>query len=385
MISEEKRFIIKEIATARSFKESIEFFNLTQDFLGDCRFIFASDHGSEPGLSIGLDFKDGSAIRSLFNTEKVLVLDKVTLREMSRGRADFSIDYSISLDNQALSYLEPYISGNEKKLPNDFKDIFLFISKDSVFVDPMPYIHENYYNLNDERAAGRIFDKLKAYEILRNIDFDSLENESIVKAKVSDYELMKNTQQHIARMFTTLSEVRFMKELDFKFNCQYVFLLKMVSIQLGDPKKSKFSKVLDFLDFCHFDVATIGFREVLVANEFFEKGQDFAFFNKVQKNKEDLFRVIKGMAWDLYHVRQMECLATIRPDERARYFFPSFLTCDKRLVEILDLYPLKCLAYIEGAYEPLPFFDGDILEALTQCSREKDELCSKYFTQSSAN
>lgn len=385
MVSDEQRALIQEIATAGSLIESMVIFSLAQELLDDCKFIFAANKGPTPGFSVGNNFKDGSAIRGLFRTEKVFVLDKETLKEMSLGSAEFQIDYSISLDTQALSYLEPYIGGNVNKLPNDFREIFEFISQSNVFVDPMPYIHENYYNLGSERAANKIFTKLKAYEILRNLDAEAIKKESVVKACIPESELIMKTQQQISRMFRTLNDTDFMKELDINFNYQYTHLLKMINIQLENPQKNKFMKVKEFLDFCHFKVSAIGFREIFIACEFFERGQKLAFFSKIQKNKKDLFKIIKGMAWDLYHIRQMERLATIRPDERARYFFPSFLTCDKRLVEILDLYPLKCLAYIEGICEPMPFFDGDILQVLAGSDSEKDEVCSKYFTESSIN
>lgn len=382
---DEQRHLISKIAMANSLRESISIFSQNQNLLNNCKFIFASNKGPVPGLSVTFDFKDGSVIRSLFNTEKVLVLDKDTLDEMSYGSAQFQIDYSISLDTQALSYLEPYINGFENKLPNDFKEIFSFISRDGVFVDPMPYVHENYFNLNIPEAAGRIFNKLKAYEVLRTLDRRVLENESIVKTSCSETELMKNTQEHIARMFTTMAEVTFMNELKLNFNYQYAHLLKMISIQLGKPNREKHTKTIDFLNFCHKDVSSIGFREALVANKFFEEGQKLGFFSKIQKNKKDIFRIIKGMAWDLYHIRQMERLATIRPDKNARYYFSSFLTCDKRLVDILDLYPLKCFAYVEGNYEPMPFFDGDILKSLSSNLDEENEIYNQFFSLDKVN
>ncbi|MGC3834409.1 hypothetical protein ACPSKX_09095 [Moritella viscosa] len=239
--------------------------------------------------------------------------------------------------------------------------------------------------MGDEKAADKIFNKLKAYELLRNLDTEAIKHESIVKACISDSELIMKTQQQMSRMYATLNDAIFMKELDINFNYQYAHLLKMIIIQLHNPKKDRFMKVKEFLDFCHVKISAIGFREVFIACTFFDKGQKLGFFSKIQKNKKDLFKIIKGMAWDLYHVRQMERVATLKPDERARYFFPSFLTCDKRLIEILDLYPLKCLAYIEGIYEPMPFFDGDILEALAQIDAEKDEIYDKFFTESSSN
>ncbi|EGR0050411.1 hypothetical protein FR265_22790, partial [Vibrio vulnificus] len=201
MTSDEQRALIHKIATAGLIGESLTLFNITKEVLGDCKFIFAADEGPLPGLSVARNFENGSAVRSLFSTDKVLVLDKDTLKEMSKGTAKFQVDYSISLDTQALSYLEPYIGGYLSKLPNDFKEIFSFISQENVFVDPLPYIHENYHNLIDGKSAERIFSKLKAYEILRNLDANELEKNSIVKPRISEEKLISATQQQMARMY----------------------------------------------------------------------------------------------------------------------------------------------------------------------------------------
>lgn len=380
MITDEQRQLINEIGTAERLEDSFNIFNFFQDKLEKSKFIFAATKGATPGLSVNFDFKDGSAIRSLFHSDKVLVLDKETVNEMTKGQTTFQVDYSISLDTQALSYLEPYAKNNKDKLPNDFKEIFEFIAQDNVFVDPMPYIHENYSNLSDPESVEKIFNKLKAYEVLRTIDELALKKQSIVKSCCTESELLKRTQEQIARMFSDLSIPTFVEQITSNFNYQYIHLLKMSSIQLKNPKRSVYKKIIDYLDFCHKEVATIGLRELIIASEFFKRGQKFEFFGKIQKNKKDIFKVINGMAWDLYHVRQLERLITIRPNSDARYYFPSLLTCDKRLIEVIDLYPLKCCAYIEDDYEPIPFFDGDILEILSNSSDEKNEIYKSYFS-----
>ena len=72
------------------------------------------------------------------------------------------------MDTQVLSYLEPFIAKNHlNKLPKDISDIFGFISKSNVNIDPIPYIYENSENIHDKEKQIKIFDKLKAYEVLR--------------------------------------------------------------------------------------------------------------------------------------------------------------------------------------------------------------------------
>jgi hypothetical protein len=377
-----KSEIIGEICSADTLLESLDLFNQYSDVLKTCKFIFASKSGGVPGFSVNRDFSDGSVVRSLFNSSSILVLDDKILEEMKTGRATYLLDYSISLDTQTLSYLEPYINGKTNRLPEDFEEIFSFIAREDVNVDPLPYLQENIFNLSDDKKAKRIFEKLKAYEILRSLDERALREDKTVKSTLSEMELLKNTQEHISRMYRDLENSKLVSEINFNFNFEYWHLLAMISIKLDRKKSSVDEQLLDFLEICDKKIATLSLREISVAKEYFEKGQDLTFFGKVQKGKKDLFSVVKGMAWDMWHIRQMEKNLTIRPAREARYFFPSLLTCDKRLVDVIDLYPLKACAYDEQDSIPLPFYDGDWLQSISSSEDIKDKVYSKYFSRS---
>ncbi len=372
--------IVGKICSASSLGESLRLFEIYSSSLHNCKIIFASENGPIPGFSINRDFSDGSVVRSLFSSGSIFVLDRETVNDMKMGRATYPIDYSISLDTQALSYLEPYIMGKISRLPKDFEEIFRFISREDVNVDPLPYLLENLLNLSDPNKAERIYEKIKAYEVLRTIDAGALKKLGIIQSKLDNAELIKNTQEHISRMYRDLSDQRVVDEVKFSFNVCYWHLLAMISIQLSKPKSSTEEKLLSLIELCHSKLASLSFRDITVAKSYFERGQRLTFFGKVQKGKNDLFNVVQGMAWDMWHIRQMEKNLTIRPAPEARYFFPSFLTCDKRLVEIIELYPLKACAYDEVDLVPMPFFDGDWLESLSSNEGFIKDIYSKYFS-----
>lgn len=281
-----KEFLINEISNARTVRDATILYRLGEQFLPDYRFILASEFGVDPGFSVNKNFSAGAAIRSLFRSEKVWVLDRSTLMEMGEGPAIFPIDYSISLDTQALSYLEPFIAGNTGRVPDDYAEVFRFISKDNVFVDPIPYCYENLRNLKGGGKTEKIFEKLKGYEILRSIDLDLLERDGVVRSKLSESDLLKRTQEHIARMYMSLEDEKFISALNFRQQFMYCQLLKMAIIQLGSPKKTTHNKIIAFLDFCDQELATLGGREIAVAKAYFEKGQGFTFFGKIQKNRQ---------------------------------------------------------------------------------------------------
>lgn len=141
-------------------------------------------------------------------------------------------------------------------------------------------------------------------------------------------------------------------------------------------------KLLRFIEMCDSDIATLGFREIALAKAYFDAGQKFPFFNKIQARKPDLFQIIRGMAWDLWHLRQQEQAMTSTPSRGARYFFPAFLTCDKRLLSVISLYPLKAVAHIRGTSEPIPFYDGDWSELLVDDQLGRQALIARFFSES---
>lgn len=375
-----KEYLIQQICMSESTQDAILLYRAGKHFLSGCKFIFASDRGTDPGYSVNREFSAGAVVRSLFHSSRLLVLDDLTLREMDGGGATFPIDYSISLDTQALSYLEPFMVGNVSKLPKDYAEVFKFIAQDNVFVDPIPYCQENLKNLRFPDKAEKIFNKIKSYEILRHLDGRLLSVSGIVRSKLTDLEIERNAQKHMSRMYMSLEDARLMERISFRQRFMYCQLLKMALINFTGSQDTVYGKVCRFLDFCDQSLATMGAREIAVAKRYFTQGQKFRFFGKIQKNKPDMFGTLDGMAWDLWHVRQLEESMTLAPDSRARYFFPSLLTFDKRFIEVMDLYPLRSLAYVEGESMPMPFYSGDWFALVADYPEEQNSIAERYYS-----
>ena len=154
------RKLIARICNAESLAESYDLYKTYFHVLRKCKFVFSAENGGYPAFAVNKTFPAGGAIRSLFSADKVFVLDEAIAQQMESGFSTFPIDYSISLDTQALSYLEPYLRGSGSRLPADFAEVFSFIARLDVWVDPIPYLHENLANLDTPRGPDRIFEKL---------------------------------------------------------------------------------------------------------------------------------------------------------------------------------------------------------------------------------
>lgn len=375
---------ITRIVNSDSLAEGYALFRVAPPMLKKCKIVFAAKNGASLGFAANKTFSAGAAIRSLFNTEKVLVLDTETVHEMERGKATFPVDYSIALDTQALSYLQPYLAGESSRIPADFREVFSFIARDDVFVDPIPYLSENLHNLADTRnrhASDQIYNRLKAYEVLRTLDSKWLQDHGEVRSTLTELELAKPAQDLISGMYANMANHAAMIGHKSRHQFMYCLLLKMVTIQIRAPQARIEKKVSEFAEFCDVELGAMCLRETVIARAYFEKGQNLKFFGKMQKKNENIFKVLDGMAWDFWHVRQLEELLTMRPSSAARYFFPALLTFDKGLIEIIDLYPLKACAFIEGENRPLPYYDGDWLKLVTGGGAAQIAFVDRFCSQ----
>jgi hypothetical protein len=165
-----KRKIAYKIASARDVGSALDAYAKCWWTIPEYKFIFGAAKGGIPGFAVNRSFSGGARVCSLFHDERVFVLDPETLQSMKSGAATYAVDYSISLDTNAFSYLRPYIVGKMERLRDDFVEVFDLIARDDVRVDGMPYLLENLGspNLKDEKKAAHVFESIKAYEVLRS-------------------------------------------------------------------------------------------------------------------------------------------------------------------------------------------------------------------------
>ncbi|ENO0518919.1 hypothetical protein ACAC16_004239 [Escherichia albertii] len=375
------RDVVLQICEASSLTDATVLFHLHRDLLKGYKFIFPSETGTQTGYSANKEFSNGAAIISLFDSDRVWVLDNNTINEMyENGASHFPIDYSISLDTMSLSYLEPYINGRHSALPSDFKEVFDFISDENVNVDPMLYQIENSENLSSDYNLTRIYKKIKAYEFLRNFNSTLYLREGVISSTVSEQELEIRAQKAISKLLHSNTGKNNSSESNVLFNIVSSFLFKMILIQHIMKKESLENKLLELLHFSHYDMKTFCFRELLIAKRYFEEGDRFPFFNKIKINGRNLLTVANGMAWDLFHIRYLEKVLAVNGENNARYFFPAILTFDKRFIDLLKMNSLKSIAINNVLNEIQPLYKLDFYQEYSTVSNLLKDTLHYYFS-----
>ncbi len=273
----------------------------------------------------------------IFYSPKIIASYEIT------RKIPISIDRSIAIDTNVASIIGRYLDG--KKIDSEQSEILQLllnvVSKEKITLDFLPYLIENLCKNN-----------VGVESILRNtnsiIEFFNLSIESSSEAHnfILKYKNDPNFKNDILKRFSLF----------------YLILLKI--IHFNKKLGSEEHKVKALVDFMDNKIFLMFKRELIIGVEYFKKVKKLKFFNKVNtKDINELLKTISNMAWDLTLCRiVLEHNFTILPDKGADFFVPFFLTFDKGLSEIIDLYPLKAILYFGNdnySMQAIPAIDVD--------------------------
>lgn len=103
------------------------------------------------------------------------------------------------------------------------------------------------------------------------------------------------------------------------------------------------------IEFVNNELGIFCEREMVICYFYFKHDQRTKkFFKRVQANNKSIKETINGMAWDLTHVRVVERLYSILPEDYLKFGIHPILTYDKGLKEVLELNPVKKMVLYNG-------------------------------------
>ncbi len=319
--------------------ESLDLFRSNKTLLNGWKFVLPSNKGAVPGFCVNRSFKNKAVVRSLFSTEKVIVIDRETIEEMEKGGSTFAIDFSVSLDTMILSYVEGYIKNPSKEESVRIFDIMKFIASPEVSIDAIPYLQENMQALihGSKAQKYKIYSSMLSYEIIRSIDKKHLASTGDITSYLSRRQRRKNTLDLLKSNEKRYGNLNDKEDFRCSQKIMHCILIKIVIIHLKYGYQTVAERMLRLMEFFDEEMGLMAAREMLLASEYFQRGTKLKFFGKIQKGREDIFTSLENMAWDMWHIRQCEEGISKKPQEPCRYFFPGLLTQDNRLIEVIDI------------------------------------------------
>lgn len=374
--------LIAEIALSSSIKEAAELYKMFEGILKDYVFILSFDKSSAaiPGLAVDKNFSKTGAIRGLYKYNNVFILSEKTVDSLLSGKKEeIPIDYSISLDTQAVSYLYSYFFDRENnRLPEDLDEFFRFIIEQDVNVDPIPHLTENTYNLKCGGNLDKIYNVKLAYEMFRNLDFDTFKNENKLEFKKTDLEIQEIAQQQMSQEIFRLTDEQFNTEYESMFYEQYIIILIIAIIRWKYSNKSIYTQIYTYFKMNQKYLGWMSVRDANLVYAIYSSKSNF--FGKIQKNSKELIKKMKAMAWDIFHFRYLEKASTFSLSEKADYFFPALCSFDDEFVKLIDFYKLSGLVYNRKDSDIYPFYAFGMDDMIDLSDKHKTQIQEAFFT-----
>jgi len=357
----EEYYLLKQISNERNFDNAFYLFYNNLDLLLELTFIKVNygEEGTFIPVNLYQPFVSVENIEenlySPFYGGKVnFVSGAITQRIKNRSMTQ----RNVSLDVNTVSYIRTMADGNIENLSSDhIKDLIKnidVIKKVSSF-DYFPYIFENYVfsPVNEERILKTV--KSVEHYFYPNEERMQLRYYAMVKSFFSNKELINQIKKDYYIGYALLLTICY---INFKFS-------KMKTIQKVE-------------NFClYMDKVLFLFREpfVEIAYNFFEYGNQYRFFKKIQTNAKNILKDLKNMAWDVFHLWYLEASCSTE-DEGADLFVPYFYCFDKGLLELKECFDLETLFVNKRTGERICFYHKhsypiEIIEKYMNIEKEK--------------
>lgn len=352
-----EREILSDIITSSTNIEMVSKFCHNLDILKDYKIITTSDKDNHFPDIFGFkkfDENSGAGIYSIFLEKRLFFLSKSAINNSKGKNLDARIDYSISFDTQAISYVDRMF--NNKEYPPIFKTAFDYIIENDFNIDGIPYLCENSSKLADRRIKEAMFETLNTFQILRTLDKHEYKKTGRIRSTLSLTENKKEVDSLIEACEGLHENMHIATPM---YDKCLLLLIYIVDIHLNRKCDAK-KKMNEFLYYCQNRFSGLPLRMIYIAYALFNK-YNLMFFKKIQKglDKDKLLRELENMAWDLYHIHSLENTNEFYSEFEKDFVVKVFLTFDRGLIEIINLKPVKALVYKENSDYVLPFYIGN--------------------------
>jgi hypothetical protein len=379
-----------EIQGAKDTQEVTEIWHRFLNHLrDDCKLIYSDPGESDvvmPSKKWPRNFAKGGFLRALFAYDNLYFLNRrIAEDQILKRESPLKIDITVEFDTNVASYVESFTdnsSTNRRQMVKDLID-FVITTKEINFGYNF-YALENAQGFFDGSQVQSIRRNLKAILKLDYLDRGRYQKSGELRLNITDEELGVKTDEKLHELYSPPYRDGLEREFIPINEMLYVLLLKIVEIKYSDKRKLNV-KMEELYQFMHFELKTLLVREAIIALHYLKNRSKLIFFGKInpkrKEKRQELFKELRGMSWDLMLFRVMEKIATL-PGE-GDFLIPYFLSFDKKMVQLFDLFPLKGILASQEGTQMLPLWVTPPLDELQQ--EIKIEKIRDYFSNIASN
>ncbi|WP_195852581.1 hypothetical protein [Aerococcus sanguinicola] len=245
-------------------------------------------------------------INSIMDFSKTFFINKKIL-----DKEYVKSSYILSLDSNVLGDLKNcFVKENEN---SDLLSMIALAKKNNMRLDFNPYVLEN--TLNNYYFEDEIL--YKHIEAFNTADsFDPVHDDSLQDAYERNQDWISfESQNKYDEIKSNYNSSNLNQILNYYHNT-YILLLKTFLIKFDSKIKSNNKKIDVLIDFITSNLRIYGENEFVIAVFGIRNNKTLSNFLTVQPNSKDKINKIRGMAWDLAHIRYLEMMMRdrIAPD-----------------------------------------------------------------------
>jgi len=355
--------LIDLLINSNDFKELIAIYSANITQLREYT-IFAFDNqmteaiNTKPPLDFTKKVKAASIV-SIYKSSFCMLNEEIYYK-MTRGvKADFEYKYCFDLDLNMMNVLVDYHNCIDRStiatslltdlelLENDFTCI--------------PYLIENAKKMGDTILERHVIETLLIFNKFKHSTLSSFSPD--YPNTEQDFQDTKNAIDMMKKDTTTVSELIFKLQ-------KYIYALLLKTTIISFCNKGEITqKIVELMEFINDDLGIFLERENVICYWFLKNRNDnriSKFFKAIQPNAKNLLNTLKGMSWDLFHLRfniEMGMASDLREGMICLHYL---ITQDNGLADVTNAHPIKYMIYKKGDITPKTVYVKPIYEVITE-------------------
>ncbi|WP_097302869.1 hypothetical protein [Pseudomonas chlororaphis] len=322
--------------------EKLESISRPEDAIHIRSIVSTSNNG---GVNLAIDLEEITSlapwITPIFHGPKLYLMSASTALQssISGGKSNITIDWSFSFDSNVAEKVRAYVNHENINSADQERVITLIRLKNkySLQTDLIPFLFENLRLSRNDTKNDRPLNTILAFKKLDHLDLKAFEKnpkkplfqcdeEDLIKSSIKTYEDLVNAKE--------------VKNREHKALFTQVILFELAIIWLKRPSNSE-TAFRDLIDFCVLHLKKLPKYELLLSLKFLENPTKIRFFGPLSGVSKKLTKELRGMAWDISHMRSLETLSTA--SNHGSFFIPFFVSFDERFSEILKQHQIQFL------------------------------------------
>lgn len=331
------------------------------------RLVYATDNLESEfnGVSLADIEADCPSLARFFSGTGLLFHSTQIYREMLRsGTVQLPIDYSVGFDTQVAEAFRLYEAGKTISGWDRFSNLIQYVTRHNFNFEYSFYIIEDLINAADLKNT-RPFNTVRALK-----RFDFINSVSLLEDPENPI-FTESREDAGRRACDTLASFLSSDEIKRSLVRRKTLLTVLVKAThlFWQSRTEVIRNLSTLINFSLDHLGRFAKIELYFAWKLLKYGEDLRFFGPVCQPSEGAMSKLSGMSWDLYSIRHQETMASY--SRKGAFFVPFFATLDRRLKELRDACPIRCLL-IDDHGQRLNMIFADELEFFADVNAASD-------------